>query len=147
MKKPALQYYCEAYLTEHVQLFPNAAPVSQLSIVLLSIVVLLVVIIVLIIVSVIVIYYKKKQKKKIDEYDYVETYSLPSNPNTTDNQIVAISDNPAYEMSSSTRDHYVATSDNPAYGMHPASESTQPTVSDELPIEQFTTAIYEDIPQ
>ena len=87
---------------------------------------ILIVITVVIIASVIVIYYKK-QKKKTDKYDYVETYKLPSSPNT--------------------RDHIVATSDNPAYGMHPASKPTQPTVSDELPIEQTTTAIYEDIPQ
>ena len=85
----------------------------------------LVVIIVVIMASVIVIYYKKK---KTDEYDYVETYLLPSNPNT--------------------RGHIVATSDNPAYGMHPASTPTQPTVPDELSTaEQTTTAIYEDIPQ
>ena len=104
------------------QLLSNAAPVSPLSIVLLSIIMTLVVIIVVIIASVIVIYYKKK---KTDEYDYVETYLLPSNPNT--------------------RGHIVATSGNPAY---PASTPTQPTVPDELSTaEQTTTAIYEDIPQ
>ena len=58
----------------------------------------------------------------------METYLLPSNPNT--------------------RGHIVATSDDPAYGMHPASTPTQPTVPDELSTaEQTTTAIYEDIPQ
>ena len=107
-------------------IFINAAPVSRLSIVLLLVIMILVVIIVVIIASVIVIYYMIKQKKKTNDYDYVETYSLPSNPNT--------------------RDHIIAmsTSDNPAYGMLPASEPTQPTVSDEL---QTTTAIYEDISQ
>ena len=103
-------------------IFINAAPVSQLSIGLLLVIMILVVIIVVIIASVIVIYYKKQKTKT----NYVETYSLPSNPNT--------------------RDHIIAmsTSDNPAYGMLPASEPTQPTLSDEL---QTTTAIYEDISQ
>ena len=45
----------------------------------------------------------------------METYLLPSNPNT--------------------RDQIVATSDNPAYRMHPASTPIQPMVPDELSTE------------
>ena len=86
---------------------------------------------VVIIASVIVNYYKKKQKKKMDEYDYVETYSLPSNHDTRDHIVATC----------------MATSDNPAYGVLLDSKPTQPTVSNDLPIEQITTAIYEDIPQ
>ena len=75
---------------------------------------ILITIIVVIIASVISIriYYKKNQEKKTDEY--VETYKLPSSPNT--------------------RDHAVATSDNHAYKLLPTSESTQPTVAHELPM-------------
>ena len=128
-------------------IFTNAAPVSPLSIVLLSVIMILIVIIGMIIASMTVVYYKKKQKKKTNEYDYVETHSLPSNSITRDH-IVATSSNPAYGMSSGTRDHIVPTSANPAYGMVPdASEPTQPTVvSNELSIEQTTAAMYEDIP-
>ena len=100
----------------------------------------------LIVITVVIIASVINKKKKTDEYDYVETYELPSSPNTRDHY-VATSDNPAYGMSSGTKDHNVATSDNPAYGMHPASKPTQSTVCDELPIERTTTAIYEDIPQ
>ena len=85
-------------------------------------------VIVVIIVSVIVIYYEKKQKKKTDEDGYVDTYSLPSTPNTRDHHIVAISNNPAYGMSYGIRDYNVATSDNPAYGIHPASEPTHNSI-------------------
>ena len=119
----------------------------------------------LIVITVVIIASVINKRKKTDEYDYVETYELPSSPNTRDHYVatsdnpaygmssgtkdhyVATSDNPAYGMSSGTKDHNVATSDNPAYGMHPASKPTQSTVCDELPIERTTTAIYEDIPQ
>ena len=81
----------------------------------------------------IAIYMKKKQAKK-SEYDYPETYSLPSNPNAIDD-IVATPNNPAYGVCPNTRSD-VATSSNPAYGVYPVLNDNQMTT---------TSAIYEDI--
>ena len=75
---------------------------------------------------------KNKQAKK-SEYDYTETYSLPSNPNAIDD--IATPNNLAYGVCPNTRSD-VATSSNPAYGVCPVLNDNQLTT---------TNAIYEDV--
>ena len=80
------------------------------------------------------IYYMKNKQAKKSEYDYPETYSLPSNPNAIDD-IVATPINPAYGVCPNTRSDG-ATSSNTAYGVCPVLNDNQMTT---------TSAIYEDV--
>ena len=73
----------------------------------------------------IAIYYMKKKRTKKSEYEYTETYSLPSNPNAKDD-IVATPNNPAYGVCPNTRSD-VATPSNPAYGVCPTLNDNQMT--------------------
>ena len=64
-------------------------------------------------VIIVLIYHVRKKQAKKSEYDYIETYSLPSNPNAMDS-IVATPNNPAYGVCPNTGTDVTAPN-NPAY--------------------------------